>query len=251
MPVELLLAWLMISLRATGFLLLLPGLTGLAMPIPVRMAMALAVATLLFGLVPHAPVVPATTLDLIWTGAGEVGLGLLLGFVGRMAFFAIEFAGRIITQEIGMLPAPGIDQGAPSEPLPGFLHRFAVVLYFAVGGHLLALAAFARSFRFAPAGLPDVVFGADETLIVATGRVISAGVQLAAPFIALNFILTLAFGLLGRTVSKINVFVLSFPARSLGGLLLMTGAGVLFARFLIGSFERLPEQILELAPPLR
>ena len=70
------------------------------------------------------------------------------------------------------------------------------------------------------------------------------GVQFLTPGIQLLF----AFGLLGRTVSKINVFLLSLGARSFAGLALLGGAGVLLARYLLAAFERIPSDMLLYLP---
>ena len=99
-----------------------------------------------------------------------------------------------------------------------------------------------------PPGLAGLNAAAGDQLIVATGKALTAAVQLSAPFIAMNFLLTLAFGLLGRTVPKINVFVLSLGARSLVGLFMLGSAGALFARFLLSRFNELPGDLLRQLP---
>ena len=249
MTVALLIAWLLITIRATSFLMLLPGLTGQPMPVALRLGLGVTVATLIAPIIPIPTQVPATLLGLITACGGEVLVGLLMGFVGRMAFYATEMGGRVIATEVGLTATPGIEAPtASNEPFASLLHRFAVVLYFGVGAHLVAICAFARSFAFAPPGLAGLNNAAADQLIVITAKTFSVGVQLAAPFIAMNYLLTFAFGLLGRTVSKVNVFMLSMGARSLIGLLLLGGAGVLFARYLLAAFDRLPSDMLVYLP---
>lgn len=249
MPVALLIAWLFITIRGAAFLMLMPGLTGQPMPVTLRLALAVSVAVLLAPIIPVPAQVPPNLVALIGAVAAEVLVGLLMGFVGRMAFYATEMGGRVIATEIGLTATPGVDAPtAANEPFASLLHRFSVVLYFGVGAHLLAIGAFARSFHFAPPGLAGLNPAAADQLIVITAKTLSVGVQLAAPFIALNFLLTFSFGLLGRTVSKVNVFMLSMGARSIAGLALLGSAGVLFARYLLAAFERLPSDLLIYLP---
>ena len=249
MPVALLIAWLLIAIRASAFLMLLPGLTGQPMPVVLRLALAMTVAALLAPLIPMPTQVPTTLLGLVGAVLAEVLVGLIMGFVGRMAFFATDMGGRIIATEVGLTATPGVEAPtASNEPFASLLHRFAVVLYFGTGAHLLAIGVFARSFHFAPPGLAGLNPAAADQLIIITARTFAVGVQLAAPFIALNFLLTFAFGLLGRTVSKVNVFMLSLGARSLIGLAMLSGAATRFARFLLAAFERLPSDMLVYLP---
>lgn len=247
MSADLLFAWMMVFLRGIGIILLIPTLGSRPLPPVVRVAISALMASLLYGLVPRATTLPGGNVSLIIACLGEVILGLVMGFVGRLVFAAVDMAGRMITQEIGMMAAPGIDAPAPaSEPLAAFFSTFAGVMFFLLGGHIGALSAFARSFDFAPAGAPAYSQMAIERLIAGTGQVIELGFRIAAPFMALDFLINLAFSVLGRAVPKMNVFIMSAPIRSLVGMLLLSGSGALVTRYLVPQFNDLPFRILEL-----
>lgn len=249
MPLHLLFCWLMVSLRGLGIVLLFPTLGGSQLPVTLRLGISFLLATLLYGIVPHSLQVPMDLYGLGVACGGEVLLGLAMGFVGRLVFSTVEVAGRLITQEVGLSGVPGIDTPRPGqEPLAALITMFAGLLFFLSGAHMGVLAAFAKSFDFAAAG--KGVFGATagQTLIFATSNVIEVGFRIAAPFIAMNFLINLAFSVLGRAVPKTNVFVMSFSLRSIVGLLLLATSGVLIARYLWIEFDHLPSRMLDLLP---
>ncbi|HEU5081193.1 MAG TPA: flagellar biosynthetic protein FliR [Opitutaceae bacterium] len=247
MPVDVLYAWMMVFLRGIGIILLLPTLGSRPLPVTLRVAISALLATLLYGLVPHVAELPGGNAGLILAAVAEVALGVVMGFIGRLVFSAVDMAGRVITGEIGLMGAPGTDAPVPaSEPLAAFYSTFAGVMFFLLGGHLGALAAFARSFELAPAGAAAFSPMASEHIVKATGHVIELGFRIAAPFMALNFLITLGFSVLGRAVPRMNVFVLSYPVRSLVGLGLLAGSGALVARYLGPELNDMPFQILEM-----
>lgn len=241
-------ATVMGSLRALGIVMALPSIGGRGISAPLRAAMAFLLGGLMASVVPNAgAAIPTQWGPLVIAIVHELLLGLAMGFIVRTVLSAAELAGRLIAGEIGLVAAPGFDVPTPAqEPLPSFIGMFAGLLFFLLHGHEGVLAAFARSFEIAPAGAAGFSPAAGETLVLSVSRLLELALRMAAPFIALNFVITMGFSILGRAVPKMNVFIVSYALRSLLGLMLLAGAGGLFARYLSGSFERMPWEMLQL-----
>jgi flagellar biosynthetic protein FliR len=246
MTLDYMFAWLMVLLRSVGVILQLPVVAGRSIPTTVQIGMSIGLATILAGMVPATPM-PLDLWVLISASAREVILGLALGFVVRTSFAAIEMAGRVISSEIGLTATPGMGVPEPShEPVAALLSTTAIMMFFLFGAHQNVLLAFSRSFQLAPAGGATFDPGAGTSLILDTMLMIELGVRIAAPFIAMNFLVNLAFSVLGRAVPKMNVFIVSFSARAIAGLALFSTAGALIARYLYVEFGDLPLRMLQL-----
>ena len=74
--------------------------------------------------------------------------------------------------------------------------------------------------------------------------------QLAAPVMAVSFIVSLVFSVLGRAVPQMNVFHESFAIRTLGGLSVFGVTLQLMSEHIANYVRRLPEDMLSVAQML-
>src|SRR5580704_16358750 len=94
--------WLMVFLRVSAMFSVFPVFSAANFPVQLRLALGALLSALI------CPVLPTTTVQaqdmwgLVGCMALEVGIGLALGFVSRMIFYALDMAAAIISIEIGL-----------------------------------------------------------------------------------------------------------------------------------------------------
>jgi flagellar biosynthetic protein FliR len=245
------LLWLLATFRATGLFLMLPMFAFQSVPRILRVGLAALVG---WVAVPYM----AGTAGLVWPAgpgefvllvAKEVSIGLLMGLAVRMIFIAVDLAAHILAVEVGLNPAPEFDPSANAggNPLGTGLFYLGLVMFVA-GGHYAVFYSFARSFELFPSGLqaPDTAFVA--YIVRQTARLFETGILMAAPVLAVNFLVNLGFSLLGRVVSKMNVFMLSFSVRILAGLAMLGFAIGLLSHYILQQIADTPEVMLRFVP---
>lgn len=240
--------WLMVFLRAGALLAVFPAFSTMNIPVQVRLALAVLLAVLVIPILPPAPT-PASFWDLIGLMSLEVGVGLLLGFVSRMLFYAIDFAGGLIAAESGLVFTPNMDPFNQSQTqAPGLiLYLMAMVLLFSLDLHHWILMGFQRSYATLPIGSASLREVLLIDVIRRAGSIFTVGVLISAPLIAISFIITLIFAVLGRAVTQMNVFSESFPVRALCGIAIFGLALNVMAQYILNALRRLPDDLLRTA----
>lgn len=242
--------WMMAFLRSGGLLALAPVFSGRTIPVPLRVAIAAFLAYVVSGVVSVHPPLPENVVTLILTAAHELMLGLLMGLGVRLIFYAIEFAGQIMSTEIGIVMSSQIDPISQnnSSPVGTALFYFGSLLFLLSGAHHAMFAAFLRSFELSPPGALAAGRDVGELFVQSTGNIFLVAVQMAAPLMAINFIVTLTFAILGKAAPGINVFSESAAARIFAGLTLLGLTIGLSAQLMLSHIRESPELMLRLIP---
>lgn len=228
--------------RVGTLVMLLPGTGEQAVPANLRLAFALLLTLVLFpivqGLLPNEQG-PSAAIGLF---LGEILVGLMLGLATRMVVGALQTAGAILAQQLGLSFAMTVDptQGGGQEAAIGnFVTLLAVTLVFATDVHHLALAAIRDSYAMLPpVGVPDTGDAA-KLAIGAIGRGFGLAVRLSAPFIAFGILFNLGVGVLSRLIPQIQIFFVAMPLTILIGIVvLLATIGTMMAAFLadLGRF---------------
>jgi len=238
----------MAFVRISVLLLTIPIFAG-RVPVQIRVAMGAMVAWLIVPFIPVQAEIPVGLGRLIVSSINEAIIGFTMGLAAQIAFATVEFAGRLIATEIGLMISsdinPFTESNAPTVSI--VLYQMTVLVFLITGIHQDIFLAFLRSFDIQPAGQLMLNLKSADLLVRQTGDLLIVGFQMAAPVIAVNFILNLSFAVLGRAVAGMNVFILSFPLRILAGLGILLATAGLLTQFIVQINAEIPENMLRLA----
>ncbi|MFN6960928.1 MAG: flagellar biosynthetic protein FliR [Rhodocyclaceae bacterium] len=205
--------------RILALLSIAPIFGNAAQPRRVRLAIGLIISLVLAPMLPPMPDIPAGS----WQGfailAQQVVIGLLLGLSLRIAFAAVDLAGELTGMQMSLSFAVFYDpQTAGQSPvIAEFLGLIAMLIFLALDGHLLTLAALAESFRLLPVTTAPFGTGGIGTLLAWSSVMFSTGLLLALPLITALLIANLAMGVLARVAPQLNIFAVGFPVTLAAG----------------------------------
>ena len=102
------------------------------------------------------------------------------------------------------------------------------------------------SFEILPIGSFLLSINPMNQFVQEVSRVFLIGTLMAAPFIALNFLVNVTFAVLGKAVPKMNVFMTSFSVRILGGMIILVASILLISSYIIENGRRSVEVMLSI-----
>ena len=220
----LLVGFVLAAVRAAAWLFVSPPFNTRLVPTQVKVGLAAALALVTAPRLGTSEV-PTEVVPLVVAALVQVGVGVVLGFVGLLLFSAVQAAGDLIDLFGGFTIAAAYDPFSLSQSsVFGRLYQLvAVVLLFAIDGHLLLVRGFVTSFDAVPAtglALGDL----SDLLTRGLGVFFLAALEIAGPLLAALFLAEVVLGLLSRAAPHMNVFALSFPFKILLTLLLASVA---------------------------
>ncbi len=217
-------AFMLVLARVSAAVMLLPGLGEAEVPPMLRAAIAVALTLVLLPVVSTLlPAVPAGGLVALLLVAGEVGIGLWLGWLARLLVLALPMAGQVVAGMIGLANVlqPDAALGPQNSALGRLFSLAAPVAIMAAGLHMLPIAALEGSYHVLPPGLALPHDAAVEAVVTAVSGSFALALRLAAPFVLAAIVWNLALGILSRLVPQLQVFFAAMPGQILGGFLLL------------------------------
>jgi flagellar biosynthetic protein FliR len=224
--------------RVSVFLMVIPIFNGNAVPVRLRVSIALLLSFFLSLSMPT--VVSAgqlTGLKAILLIVNEAVYGVALGLIVVLIFSVVKIGGRIIERQMGLALAGTLDplSGETAEPFSILLEMIFILLFLAANGHHLFLLVISRSYEAFPAGRIPELGLLTEGVVKAGSTMLIAALRLAGPMLAAFLLLLVVLGIFARIMPEMNILFISMPLRVGLGLLM----AVMFLPFInqfVGEF---------------
>lgn len=181
----------------------------------------------------------------------EVLLGLLIGFIASVPFWAIEATGFLIDNQRGATMASTLNPmlGSQTSPTGLLLTQTLTTLFFSGGAFLTLLGALFQSYVSWPIGtfFPHIGSQWVDFFFSQFAQLLRLCVLWAAPLVIAMFLAEFGLALISRFAPSLNVFILAMPIKSLVASLLL----VLYVNILMGLANDRVQEALDPVSLLR
>jgi flagellar biosynthetic protein FliR len=214
-----------IMVRVASVIATAPFFASAQFPGRIKMFFALAVTLVLMPVVPlNGAVIPLDTssLALIILIIREILIGVAMGLAGQIVFAGVQFGGQFISIQTGLGFANIIDPTTQTQnPIfSQIMILLGIIIFLSIGGDATYLRALKKSFDIIPLGTANYSAAGPEFVKMAT-QIFVIGIQLAAPFIIVLFLMDVAFAIFARIMPSANIFFIALPLKVLAGIYML------------------------------
>ena len=229
--------------RVMALLSTAPVIGDALVPVPVRALLSVVLAFLMLPLTKGAVMPDPFSLAGVVVMVEQAVIGGVIGFALQLTMAVVNMLGFLVSSQVGFSMAQMNDpiNGQQSDVISTLLGLVAILVFFAVDGHLVLAGVLGQSFRAWPVG------GGYEGLLLQTvalnvGWVFSAAILLALPIVFSTMVVQIGFGFLNRVAPSLNLFSLGFSLVTLFGLMML----VQVVRFIPEHYVQMTNQVLEM-----
>jgi flagellar biosynthesis protein FliR len=232
--------FMLVFARVGTAFMLLPGIGEPYVQSRARLILALGTTLLLLPVLqPTLPTMPEQIGALARLLSIEIIVGLFFGTMLRFLLSALEYAGFIISMQIGLSNASLFNPAfATQGTLPGaLLSTVAVLLLFLSGMEQLLLGGLVGTYDVFKPGVALQLGDMAETMARLTTQVALIGVQMAIPFVLIGLLTYVPLGLMNRLMPQLQVLTVAMPLQVGVGLLLFGLTITTMLLFWLQQFE--------------
>ncbi len=216
-------AFMLAFARIGAMVMLMPGLGEANIPVRIKLSIALMLTLIILPLHRSAYHIDMESMTaLVVLMLHEIIIGIVLGATARVTLSALQVAGSIIAQQMGLGFVTSVDptQGQQGLLVGNFLTILGVTLLFATDSHHLVIAALNESYTIFS---PGETLASGDVAALATRAFAAAfkiGLQLSAPFLVFGLVFNIGLGVLARLMPQMQVYFVGVPLSIFAGFLI-------------------------------
>jgi flagellar biosynthetic protein FliR len=157
--------------------------------------------------------------NLLLLAARELMIGIALGFVTRLFFFALSMAGELVSVSLGLGQAQIFNPmaGSMGNAMEQFYVIIGTLIYLSLNGHHMMLHGIVQSFSVSEVASMHFNYESFAEMTLKAQGFFTMGIKIAAPVIISMILVQVGIALLSRAVPQINVMVTSASITTLLG----------------------------------
>lgn len=206
-------------IRVSALMLTAPMFSNILVPVRLRVLLGVGLTVAVLPAVGAVPQIDPLSPGGLLIAGQQVLIGTATGLLVAMAFQAVAVAGETISMAMGLSFATMISPqtGVASPVISQFLMLIVMLLFLAVGGHLMLIQLLAESFRLLPVAATGMTEAGIHELVAWAGEMFAGAVLLALPGVTVLLTVNLIIGVMTRTAPQMNIFSVGLPITLLAG----------------------------------
>lgn len=208
-------SFLLIFLRLFSFISVFQPFGGRIVPISVRLLLAIAMG-MSFSQLYILKRLPDINF-LISASIREIILGLVIGILANIIFYAFQIIGQIIDFQVGLSLANVVNPAFDVQisPIGDLFFIFGILIFLVSGWYTQIIEGIAYSFSIAPIGDLNINEGIFLYLFKLIGNLtLQVALRFSAPITAVLLLADIITGIIARTVPQINIFIIGLPLKT-------------------------------------
>jgi flagellar biosynthetic protein FliR len=203
--------------RAGGIMIAAPLLSHDTIPVRVKITLSMLLALVMYPFATQfSGPLPVSALALLPAVLKELGVGLIMGFAASLVIAALESAGSLAAQQIGItlseIASPGFSD-EESNQISAFLGILGLLLFLAVDGHHWFVEGLAASFRTIPVGRMPIRTELMASMSERFSMVFVYALRISAPLVAIMFLVNIAVAIMAKSVPQMNILMVGYPVK--------------------------------------
>lgn len=231
--------FLFVLLRTSIVMSFLPIFSSKNLPLQFKIGFVLVISLVLSPVVDIKVSMP----DLPFFVIQEILFGVVFGMAARAIFMAVEIAGQIISNVMGLSIATAFNpEMGQSTEVARFFGLATMLVFLTVDGHHDLIYAFVKSYEILQPGniQPD---GLIARAISGGSNLFIMALKISAPVVIVMFILNVVLGFLYKAEPQMNIFFIGYPVFIFIGFFVILVSIPVFINLIVDNFVSVRDEL--------